>query len=304
MLTGYLAPENFETDLLAEIALHPDVRLHGQLERLVVVEGPTKPLAFSQCTWPDLMKLEFKSIGEAAKALKSQGKLWTCYAHQLHRRSALIQEKLPALKNSPQIFGKAAPARVLGGWTLIDNQSLYCSSKTSSVYPLGEVQFEETKAAPSRAYLKLWEYFTVTGIQPRPGQTCLDLGACPGGWTWVLAHLGCSVISVDKAPLVPELQNNPRVKILKKDAFTLKPGDVGPVDWLFSDIICYPEKLLELVLLWLDSGLAKNLVCTIKFQGQTDFKALQGFQSIAGSQIRHLSANKHEVTWSLVREPS
>jgi 23S rRNA (cytidine2498-2'-O)-methyltransferase len=109
---------------------------------------------------------------------------------------------------------------------------------------------------------------------------------------------------VDKAPLVRELQNHPKVKILKKDAFTLTPQDVGPIDWLFSDIICYPDKLLELVNLWLDSGLVRNLVCTIKFQGDTDFKALQGFQSIAGSQIRHLSANKHEVTWSLLREPS
>jgi 23S rRNA (cytidine2498-2'-O)-methyltransferase len=191
MLTGYLAPKKFEKDLMKEIELYRELRLLEQHERLFVVEGPLRNLAFAQCTWPGLLKLPFTSIGDAAKALKSRGKLWACYSHKFHRRAALIQEKLPNLKSPAQAFGKPAPQRILGGWTLIDNQSLYCSAETSSVYPLGEVHFEETKAAPSRAYLKLWEYFTVTSHQPQVGQTCLDLGACLGGWTWVLANLGC-----------------------------------------------------------------------------------------------------------------
>jgi 23S rRNA (cytidine2498-2'-O)-methyltransferase len=212
----------------------------------------------------------------------------------------LIQEQLPALKNPPLIFGSPLPERTLGFWTLKEAQQLYYSSETSSSLPLGEAIFVEDKTAPSRAYLKLWEYFTVTGRAPRAGETCIDLGSSPGGWTWVLSNLGCQVISVDKAPLTEELQADPRIRKLKKDAFQLKPEDIGPVDWLFSDIICYPHKLLDLVHMWMSSGLVKNFVCTIKFQGETDFASLKAFQNIPGSEIRHLTANKHEVTWSLL----
>jgi 23S rRNA (cytidine2498-2'-O)-methyltransferase len=116
----------------------------------------------------------------------------------------------------------------------------------------------------------------------------------------VLSNLGCDVISVDKAPLDASLSSRKNIRYLKKDAFTLKPEDIGPIDWLFSDIICYPAKLLELVQTWRQSGLVKNFVCTIKFQGETDFESLKAFQSIAGSHTQHLFVNKHEVTWSLL----
>jgi 23S rRNA (cytidine2498-2'-O)-methyltransferase len=298
MLTGYLAPENFEKDLAQEILLHPELEIQQTLERLIVVKGPEKELAFSQCTLKNLKKVEIASITDAAKILKSEGKLWTPYSPQLHRRMTLVQEKLPKVRNAPHIFGMPKPDRTLGVWTLIDANSMYYSAESSSPFPLGEITFAEDKQAPSRAYMKLWEYFTLTGQYPQKGETCMDLGSSPGGWTWVLSNLGANVISVDKAPLAPELQTRKNIRSLKKDAFTLKPEDVGPIDWLFSDIICYPARLLELVQEWQASGLVKNFVCTIKFQGETDFKTLQAFQAIPGSHTQHLFVNKHEVTWS------
>ncbi|HEY1079213.1 MAG TPA: hypothetical protein VGE46_03915, partial [Bdellovibrio sp.] len=77
---------------------------------------------------------------------------------------------------------------------------------------------------------------------------------------------------------------------------TVKPEDIGKIDWFFSDIICYPEKLLELVLAWQKSGLCENFVCTIKFQGATDFGTLKKFQALENATVRHLRHNKHEVT--------
>lgn len=298
MLTGYLAPENFEKDLAQEVSLHPDLEIRQTLERLIVVEGPEKELAFSQCTLKNLKKVEIASITDAAKILKAEGKLWAPYSHNLHRRMALVQEKLPKVRNTPHVFGTPKPDRTLGVWTLIDANSMYYSAESSSPFPLGEITFAEDKQAPSRAYMKLWEYFTLTGQYPQKGETCMDLGSSPGGWTWVLSNLGANVISVDKAPLAPELQTRKNIRSLKKDAFTLKPEDVGPIDWLFSDIICYPARLLELVQEWQASGLVKNFVCTIKFQGETDFQTLQAFQAIPGSHTQHLFVNKHEVTWS------
>ena len=88
------------------------------------------------------------------------------------------------------------------------------------------------------------------------------------------------------------------VKSLKHDAFTLKPAEIGPVDWLFSDVICYPEALYEWICGWREAGLARNFVCTIKMQGTNfDTAATRLFALIPGSRILHLWHNRHELTW-------
>ena len=93
------------------------------------------------------------------------------------------------------------------------------------------------------------------------------------------------------------------VTFLKHNAFTLKPADIGPVDWLCSDVICYPPALYDWVSLWLDSGLARNFICTIKMQGKDWDKATtERLAAIPGSRVVHLWHNKHELTWILVRD--
>lgn len=298
--TIYMAPEGLDKVLREEIERIPELKIEKCWERLFLVMGPKKNLVFAQNTWLNPQRFEISSISAAAKILRSQGKWWSPCSNQFHRRTSLIQDQLPKVKMAEFQYGQPLPTQTLGAWLLEDEKTLWLSEKTSSVFSNGEVPFVETKTAPSRAYLKLWEYFTLLGKSPPPTAKCLDLGSSPGGWTWVLANLGCEVISVDKAPLNPELQKNKRIQSLKKDAFTLDPKAVGPVDWLFSDLICYPPKLYDLVGKWRESGMAKNFVCTIKFQGKTDFDSLDRFQAIPGSKTQHLSVNKHEVTWSLL----
>ena len=81
-----------------------------------------------------------------------------------------------------------------------------------------------------------------------------------------------------------------------ESAFGLDPASVGPVDWLFSDIVCYPARLLRLVEKWRVSGLVKNFVCTIKFQGATDHETAAAFAALPGAEVVHLHHNKHELT--------
>jgi 23S rRNA (cytidine2498-2'-O)-methyltransferase len=83
----------------------------------------------------------------------------------------------------------------------------------------------------------------------------------------------------------------------RQSAFALAPAEIGPVDWLFSDVICYPRRLLGLIATWLASGLAKRFVCTLKFQGETDHEVAEAFKAVPGSRLMHLSYNKHELTW-------
>jgi len=169
---------------------------------------------------------------------------------------------------------------------------LFSSTKTSP-FVNGECLFEEDRLGPpSRAYLKLWECWVLNHSWPRTEQRCIDLGASPGGWTWAAAQLGASVIAIDKSPLDARVLALPKVSERIGSAFTLVPE---PCDWLLCDVIAYPDKQLSLVQRWIDSGVAKRIVCTIKFQGKTDHDAADAFSAIPGAVVRHMSHNKHEL---------
>ncbi len=77
-------------------------------------------------------------------------------------------------------------------------------------------------------------------------------------------------------------------------AFGLTPW---PVDWLVSDVIAYPDRLLALVQSWIAAEAAGRIVCTLKFQGATDHGAAADFAAIPGGKVRHLFHNKHELTF-------
>jgi 23S rRNA (cytidine2498-2'-O)-methyltransferase len=293
--TGYLAPEGFEKQLHAELDGVPRLAVYG---RLVLVAGAPRPIAWAANIWYAPARIRIDSIADAAAALRSIQRNWAPYRFRLHRRTSLIQAKLPHVSAKPLVFPAPAPAAPLGSWTLLDEHTILAAARCSSPFPNGEVRFVEDRIAPpNRAYLKLWEALTLIGRHPGPGERCLDLGASPGGWTWVLQSLGAHVISVDKAPLAPTIAALPNVEFRQASAFALAPSDVGSVDWLFSDLVCYPPRLLDLVGRWLDSGRARNFVCTIKFQAETDHATARRFAAIPGSQLRHLHHNKHELTW-------
>ena len=86
------------------------------------------------------------------------------------------------------------------------------------------------------------------------------------------------------------------------DAFTLKPEEVcsilktEKIDFLLSDVICYPQRLFEWIDLWRKSKRAKNIICTIKMQGAIDWKLIADFAAIPNSKVLHLNYNKHELT--------
>ena len=116
----------------------------------------------------------------------------------------------------------------------------------------------------------------------------------------MLAKLGAQVISVDKAPLEPRIAAMAGVEFRRESAFGLDPQTVGPVDWLFSDVVCYPKRLLGLIERWTSSGMCRRFVCTVKFQGATDHETARRLAAIPGARLIHLHHNKHELTWMKV----
>lgn len=291
--TGYLAPAGFVAELKHELGR--SVRAtHG---RLVIAEGPPRQVAWAANIWHAPQSLTIASIGDAAKQLRAMQRNWALYPTAHHRRANLIADKLPKVSAKPLRFGDPAPSAPLGSWTLVDANTVLASPRCSSPFANGEARFIEDKSAPSRAYLKLWELFALTGERPKAGEVCVDLGASPGGWTWVLASLGARVIAVDKAALAPSVTRLSNVAVMQQSAFALEPRAVGPIDWLFSDVICYPARLLTLVERWVKAGTVRRFVCTVKFQGATDFETARRFAQIPGARLLHLHHNKHELTW-------
>lgn len=301
MTTAYLAADGFETQLADELAGHR-VHVHTRHHRLFVSDDPPVAASWAANTWFDVELFEAPSIGVAAKELRARQRSWAMYAPEHHGRGALVTAKLPHVSARPLELGDDAPSAPLGSWTLLTPTLVLAAARCASPFPHGEARLvEDREGPPSRAYLKLWEALVRMGRWPRPGDRCLDLGASPGGWTWLLARLGASVTAVDRAPLDDQVADMAGVTWRRASAFGLDPAVDGPVDWLCSDVIAYPDKLLALVERWIAADAAAAIVCTIKFQGHTDHAIVRRFAALPDAHVVHLHHNKHELTFTALR---
>lgn len=292
MFWGAIAADGFVEELEKELAWRSIVPA-ARNGAFFLFEGEPVELFWSAVRWLDVQRLEVPSISAAAKTLRPLARRWVLCPAEHHRRATLIAESLRLLSAAPADFPLQAEEGVGAFLLLAPGEVLWCKS-FDRPHPLGQANFAENLEAPSRAYLKLWEALSLHPERLKAGSRCLDLGASPGGWTWVLARLGASVLAADRAPLAPSVAAMPGVEFRSGNAFAVTPELVGKVDWLCSDLICYPEKLREFLDLW--QGQAAHFICTIKFQGASDLDAAARFLELGG-RVLHLHHNKHEVTW-------
>lgn len=294
---AYLADEGLERPLAEELELSGR-RVSAWHGRLALSPDPPAPAAWALDVWDDPREIPAPSVKLAADGLRAIQRNWSLVPALHHRRAALIEERLPPVKARPLSFPEPAPTGHLGAWTLLSPELILASPTKSSPFPGGAPRFvEDREGPPSRAYLKLWEGLVRIGRHPAPGETCLDLGASPGGWSWALAQLGARVTAVDKAPLEDRVMAMPNVTWRQESAFALAPE---PVEWLFSDVICYPARLYALVTRW--QSVARNIFCSVKFQGETDHAAAAQFAAIPGARLFHSAHNKHELTFVRLAE--
>ena len=173
-----------------------------------------------------------------------------------------------------------------------------------SPFPKGEVPVAADKSAPSRAFAKLVEAERRLGRAIKAGETCVDLGAAPGSWTYVAVNRGARVVAVDRAPLREDLMRSRQVEFESGDAFRYRPA--RPVDWLLCDVIAAPARTAALLLEWLRRGWCRHFVVTVKLGDQA--RATPSFGSEALAKLKgelptltqelwltRLCANKKEV---------
>lgn len=162
----------------------------------------------------------------------------------------------------------------------------------------GEVPVASDKAAPSRAFAKLVEAEQRLGLRIAAGEMCVDLGACPGSWSYVALNRGARVIAVDRSPLREDLMANPRLTFQQGDAFKFAPP--APVDWLLCDVIAAPERSVGLVLDWVRQRRCRRFVVSIKFKGHADYSQLEPLKQALSPLcdaffLTRLCANKNEA---------
>jgi 23S rRNA (cytidine2498-2'-O)-methyltransferase len=175
-----------------------------------------------------------------------------------------------------------------------------------SFFPGGQLPIAVDKAAPSRAFAKLVEAEARLGIRIATGETCVDLGAAPGSWTYVAAKRGARVTSVDRSPLRDDLMRNRNVRFERADAFRFEPEK--PVDWLLCDVIAAAERSSELLLRWLENAWCRRFVVTLKLDDAGSRSVLDELAQKLPKLTRdhwllHLCANKKEVCAFGVRHP-
>ncbi|MDZ4403143.1 SAM-dependent methyltransferase [Prosthecobacter sp.] len=174
----------------------------------------------------------------------------------------------------------------------------YALRSLISSFPRGEVPLADDKSAPSRAFTKLVEAEQRLGRRIERGETCVDLGASPGSWSYVALHRGAHVIAVDRSELREDLMRNPRLRFEAADAFKYQPPQT--VDWLVCDVIAAPQRSIDLLLEWLSEKRMRNFIVTIKFKGHDEYSLLDMLKRdapplCAEFHLTLLCANKNEV---------
>lgn len=296
-------PKEVRTEFLRE-AKAKGVTFLAELGEFFIAPAGAPDLVWATDISYDAHEVEIPSITKGADHIRSlASKLnltrFTLLEGNHHRRATLIAEALRA--REPEALSyldppKKEPIVKRAGFFLLTPETGIVLLDSITPYPGGGVPLrEEKEGPPSRAYLKLWEAFARIGEYPERGARVLDLGSCPGGWTWALARLGCEVLSIDGAPIEPAVAAMPGVTFRKGDAFKLPPEKC---DWVFSDMICEPTRLVTLLQAWTRSGACERFVISIKFKGTADQAAIDELKRIGGGGcLRHLRQNKHELTW-------
>jgi 23S rRNA (cytidine2498-2'-O)-methyltransferase len=138
----------------------------------------------------------------------------------------------------------------------------------SSSWPMGIPRLKFPPKAPSRSTLKLEEAFLVfigsenLGTALQRGMSAVDLGACPGGWTYQLVKHGLQTTAVDNGAIDQSLLATGLVLHQEEDAFKFRPHQT--VDWLVCDVVEQPSRITNLMADWFTHGYCRNAIFNLK----------------------------------------
>jgi 23S rRNA (cytidine2498-2'-O)-methyltransferase len=258
------------------------------------------PLAATQRAWT-LHAFGATAEGEdslTAPAVAAQEAILTCARAEAPAVAARYVE--PRRARDPEALALQLCVTPTGAW-----HSLMRLRELLDPYPGGVHRKPFDPLAPSRSYLKIEEAFDVLGEEPRPGQRAVDLGASPGGWTYAFLKRGCRVIAVDRGPLrlQGDFRDDRGVEHVLRDGLSYAPPRPWvPVDWLASDMLQPPGRVLGMLRRWFDGRWMRRFVVNVKIPQDHPWTALAPLAEFLEGQrglefrVRQLYHDRREVT--------
>ncbi|OZN25230.1 23S rRNA (cytidine(2498)-2'-O)-methyltransferase RlmM [Actinobacillus seminis] len=146
----------------------------------------------------------------------------------------------------------------------------YSYNRNHSAYFMGIPRLKFPTDAPSRSTLKLEEAI-LTFIPKEEEATRLndtmyavDLGACPGGWTYQLVKRGLFVYAVDHGKMADSLHETGRIEHCPEDGFKFQPPKKQKIDWLVCDMVEQPSRVAALISKWFINGWCRESIFNLK----------------------------------------
>ncbi|VFS75862.1 Ribosomal RNA large subunit methyltransferase M [Raoultella planticola] len=150
---------------------------------------------------------------------------------------------------------------------------------TTPPFYMGIPRLKFPSDAPSRSTLKLEEAFHVFipadewDERLGNGMYAVDLGACPGGWTYQLVKRNMWVSSVDNGPMAQSLMDTGQVTWLREDGFKYRPTR-NNISWMVCDMVEKPAKVAALMAQWLVNGWCRETIFNLKLPMKKRYEEL------------------------------
>lgn len=251
--------------------------------RRLEIHTPTEGAA------PDLARFARKWTSPLAKALRGKG--W------LSGDAQPASDDAPTLEILLPDFGQAIIAAGQPG--------------NGSPHVAGIPRLRMPRQAPSRSTLKLEEAWQVFIDSERwenllaGGQSAVDLGAAPGGWTWQLVQRGMYVEAIDNGPMDEALMDTGQVTHWREDAFSWRPRK--RVDWLVCDIVDRPGRVVELIGDWIEADAFRHAIFNLKLPMKKRWESWELYRDQLQAKLveaghpgriraRHLYHDREEIT--------
>ena len=145
----------------------------------------------------------------------------------------------------------------------------YSMPKNNSPLFMGIQRLKFPSDAPSRSTLKLEEAFHAFipadewDERLGSGLFAVDLGACPGDWTYQLVKRSMMVHAVDNGPMAPSLMDTGQVFHHREDGFKYRPTRSN-IYWVVCDMVEKPVRVANLMADWIVNGWCREAIFNLK----------------------------------------
>ncbi|MGL4474133.1 MAG: 23S rRNA (cytidine(2498)-2'-O)-methyltransferase RlmM [Shewanella sp.] len=238
------------------------------------------------------LRVETPDTNEAKELSAFCRKFTVPLRQALKKRDILLNKESP---NRPIIHVCfVAPGQAYAGYSFSNN---------SSPHFMGIPRLKFPSDGPSRSTLKLDEAFIHFlkeedhETRLHSGMKSVDLGACPGGWTYQLVRRGMFVAAVDNGPMDEKLMQTGQVKHYREDGFRFEPPRKN-IYWLVCDMVEKPARVAELMEAWAINGWFKEAIFNLKLPMKSRYKEVSTILAtmstiLTENEIPHKLACKH-----------